>query len=78
MKVYIKRYKKKELWNGKDWTSGLDLAKTYDPDIARNIIAKRWSKGDRQYYQAAGRWHLKYGKPPIIQTRAEIGKWERI
>jgi len=47
--VYIKQHDKKLLWKGDDWTSAIELALMYEFDDARKIIAKRWSKGVRNY-----------------------------
>ena len=78
MNVYIKQYNRRELWTGKDWTGAFELAKAYTPTEAAIVLRKRWSKGTRQYYKRGGYTLLRYRESPIIQTKEELGRWERI
>ncbi len=76
--VYIRQHFKREFWTGKNWTRAFELAKAYTPKEAAIVLKKRWSKGTREYYSQGGFRLMRYIDPPYTQTKAELGKWEKI
>ena len=78
MKVYIKNHDKHELWAGDAWTTAIELAREYEPEKAKEIIAKRWSKGIRKYKKRGNGYILCYTPRPGIKTREELGRWVNV
>ena len=76
--VYIMHSTDKLLWKGDDWTTSMELASTFEPDQADKIINKRWHKGVRGYVQVGTGYEIVYNPKPVTQTKAELGRWDRI